>query len=200
MLAQNPDGDTITAHEFATARQDLTTLLENTGGYVPEQVAAINERVQSQRQRQRERIARQQRFAQASISTVAAATAATTPRTPHRHCHTPPRALASRCVRACGAWQFTHLPHTYDGFLFIFTHDGSEGVSTHDGLGRTALVRRFKHMLVSVGLHTHIDSGPCDSALNACKGGLILVSTDGVNDAPVRSVVKGFIPYLRFTD
>ena len=66
MLAQNPDGDTITAQEFATARQDLTNLLQNPGGYVPEQVAAINERVQSQRQRQRERIARQQRFAQAS--------------------------------------------------------------------------------------------------------------------------------------
>ena len=73
MLAQNPDGDTITAQEFATARQDLTNLLQNTGGYVPEQVATINERVrvseadaaQLQRQRQRERIARQQRFAQA---------------------------------------------------------------------------------------------------------------------------------------
>jgi hypothetical protein len=74
MLAQNPDGDTITAQEFAAARQDLTNLLQNTGGYVPEQVATINERVrvseadaaQLQRQRQRERIARQQRFAQAS--------------------------------------------------------------------------------------------------------------------------------------
>ena len=67
MLAQNPDGDTITAQEFATARQDLTNLLQNPSGYVPEQVAAINERVQLQRQRQRERIARrQQRFAQAS--------------------------------------------------------------------------------------------------------------------------------------
>jgi hypothetical protein len=40
--------------------------------------------------------------------------------------------------------RLTHIPHTYDGFLFIFTHDGSEGVSTHDGLGRAALVRRFK--------------------------------------------------------
>eukprot|EP01047_Picozoa_sp_COSAG01_P021695 COSAG01_NODE_1265_length_10990_cov_23.579745_7_plen_281_part_00 len=66
MLAQNPDGDTITAQEFATARQDLTNLLQNPSGYVPEQVSAINERVQLQRQRQRERIARQQRFAQAS--------------------------------------------------------------------------------------------------------------------------------------
>jgi uncharacterized protein (DUF1778 family) len=59
MLAQNPDGDTITAQEFATARQDLTNLLQNPSGYVPEQVAAINERVQLQRQRQRERIVRQ---------------------------------------------------------------------------------------------------------------------------------------------
>eukprot|EP01047_Picozoa_sp_COSAG01_P107430 COSAG01_NODE_36448_length_517_cov_4.234450_1_plen_65_part_10 len=65
MLAQNPDGDTITAQEFAAARQDLTNLLQNPG-YVPEQVATINERVrvseadaaQLQRQRQRERIAR----------------------------------------------------------------------------------------------------------------------------------------------
>jgi hypothetical protein len=74
MLAQNPGGGTISAQEFAAARQDLTNLLQNTGGYVPEQVATINERVrvseadaaQLQRQRQRERIARQQRFAQAS--------------------------------------------------------------------------------------------------------------------------------------
>jgi hypothetical protein len=65
-VAQNPGGGTISAQEFATARQDLTTLLENPGGYVPEQVAAINERVQLQRQRQRERIARQRQFAQAS--------------------------------------------------------------------------------------------------------------------------------------
>jgi hypothetical protein len=72
-VAQNPGGSAISAQEFATARQDLTTLLENPG-YVPEQVAAINERVrvseadaaQLQRQRQRERIARQQQFAQAS--------------------------------------------------------------------------------------------------------------------------------------
>jgi hypothetical protein len=69
MLAQNPGGGTISAQEFATARQDLTTLLENPGGYVPEQVAAINERVQLQRQRQRERIARQRQFAQASNMT-----------------------------------------------------------------------------------------------------------------------------------
>ena len=75
-VAQNPGGSAISAQEFATARQDLTTLLANTG-YVPEQVAAINERVrvseadaaQLQRQRQRERIARQQRFAQASNMT-----------------------------------------------------------------------------------------------------------------------------------
>ena len=46
MLAQNPDGDTITAQEFAAARQDLTNLLQNPSGYVPEQVSAINERVQ----------------------------------------------------------------------------------------------------------------------------------------------------------
>eukprot|EP01047_Picozoa_sp_COSAG01_P075228 COSAG01_NODE_12825_length_1680_cov_2.804554_2_plen_391_part_00 len=72
-VAQNPGGGTISAQEFATARQDLTNLLQNTVGYVPEQVATINERVrvsaadaaQLQRQRQRERIARQQRFAQA---------------------------------------------------------------------------------------------------------------------------------------
>ena len=43
-VAQNPGGSAISAQEFATARQDLTTLLANTG-YVPEQVAAINERV-----------------------------------------------------------------------------------------------------------------------------------------------------------
>ena len=75
-VAQNPGGSAISAQEFAAARQDLTNLLQNPG-YVPEQVAAINERVrvseadaaQLQRQRQRERIARQQRFAQASNMT-----------------------------------------------------------------------------------------------------------------------------------
>ena len=82
-VAQNPGGGTISAQEFAAARQDLTNLLQNTGGYVPEQVATINERVrvseadaaQLQRQRQRERIARQQRFAQASNLTGVLSTA-----------------------------------------------------------------------------------------------------------------------------
>ena len=44
LVAQNPGGGAISAQEFATARQDLQNLLRNPG-YVPEQVAAINERV-----------------------------------------------------------------------------------------------------------------------------------------------------------
>ena len=44
LVAQNPGGGAISAQEFATARQDLQNILRNPG-YVPEQVAAINERV-----------------------------------------------------------------------------------------------------------------------------------------------------------
>ena len=42
LVAQNPGGGAISAQEFATARQDLQNLLRNPG-YVPEQVAAIND-------------------------------------------------------------------------------------------------------------------------------------------------------------
>jgi hypothetical protein len=38
---------------------------------------------------------------------------------------------------------------TYDGFLFIYTHDGSHRCPTHDGLGRAALVRRLKSSLLN---------------------------------------------------
>jgi hypothetical protein len=43
-----------------------------------------------------------------------------------------------------GLLRILQLPHTYDGFLFIFTHDGSQATPHARQFREFALVRRIK--------------------------------------------------------